>query len=146
MSATIGAIVVALTACASMASVQQMRGQPATGLGGLEIGTSRAEVERHVGAPVRTWTTPAGVEYRLYLYDGGVPPDPAAAFLVPIDVLTLGLPTLLNRVIPETAEERARCLRKVAVSYDQKGVVLGVFLDVGDFAVLPADGKAKQGP
>lgn len=144
--AAAGVIVVALTSCASMSSVQMMRGQPATDLGAVKIGISRAEVERRLGPPVGTWTTAEGVEYRFYHYDGGVPPDPAAVFLVPIDVLTLGLPTLLNRVIPETTEERARRLRKVAVSYDRDGSVLGVFVDVGDFSVLPADGKASPRP
>lgn len=139
-------IVAALTSCASMSSVQMMHGQPATNLGAVKIGTSLADVERLVGAPVRTWTTAEGVEYRLYHYDGGVAPDPAAAFLVPIDVLTLGLPTLLNRVIPETAEDRARRLRTLAVSYDREGKVLGFFVDVGDFSVLPADGKASPRP
>jgi hypothetical protein len=146
VATTSGAIVLAQSACASMSSVQQMRGEPAADLSAVKSGASRGEVEARVGAPVRTWITQEGVEYRLYRYDGGVPPDPAAAFLIPIDVLTLGLPTLLNRVIPEPPEERERRMRTLAVSYDRDGVVLGVFVDVGDFAALPADGKPRPRP
>lgn len=146
VATTAGAIGITLAACASMLSVQQMRGEPAADLSAVRISASRGEVEARVGAPVRKWMTQEGVEYRLYRYDGGVPPDPAAAFLIPIDVLTLGLPNLLGRVIPEPPEERERRMRTLAVSYDRDGVVLGVFVDVGDFTALPTDGKPPPRP
>jgi hypothetical protein len=131
-----------LAGCSSMLSVKMMNGQPGADLSAVRVGATRADVEARLGAPVRTWTTREGVEYWLYRYDGGVPPDPSAAFLVLIDVLTLGLPTALDQAMPETSAEREQRMRWVAVSYDREGVVLGVFVDIGDFTALPADGRS----
>lgn len=131
-----------LAACMSMA---QLHGQPGADLSAVRVGASRAEVEGQVGAPLRQWITTEGVEYRLYRYDWGVPGDPAAIFLVTLEVLTLGLPSLMeaagDKLGLSPKEIDPKRLRNLAVAYDRAGTVLGIFIDVGDFASLPADGR-----
>ena len=129
---------------ASCTTEKMARGEPPQDLSPLKPGISRAEVQALLGSAVRTWRTPAGVEYSFYKYDAGVPGDPAAHFLTLITVLTFGLPELLEAAGAEKSDDvqpkdPAR-FRNVAVSYDSSGRALGIFRDVSDFAVLPADG------
>jgi hypothetical protein len=126
----------ALTGCGSMMSVQMMKGVPGDDLGPVRAASTRQQVEARLGAPVKTWITGGGVEYRLYRYDPGVPPDEAAWLLVPIDVLTLGLPTLIDKATASGPAERERRLRNLAVAYDAAGAVIGVFVGVGAFTAL----------
>jgi hypothetical protein len=127
--------------CESMLSVRQARGEPGDDLGPIRSAATRTDVESRLGPAVRSWTTDLGVEYRLYRYDGGTPPDRGAWLLLPIDVLTLGLPSLLDKTMPDDPLEREARTRTLAVAFDRAGSVLGVFVDVGDFTALPADGR-----
>ena len=63
--------------------------------------------------------------------------------LVPIDVFTLGLSALRTRMEPSDDADRQRRMRNLALSYDAAGKVLGVFVVVGDFTVLPDDGRPR---
>jgi hypothetical protein len=88
------------------------------------------------------------VDYRLYRYDAGVEPSAGGAGLVIfMDVITLGLFEVI-----ESASDKGWNIRGekkqplMAVSYDLQGIVLGVFKDVGEFAELPADGRAPAAP
>ncbi len=137
------AAVLALGGCESMMSVKMMKGEAGDDLGPVRAAGTREQVEARLGAPVKTWLTGNGVEYRLYRYDPGVPPDEAAWLLVPIDVLTLGLPTWIEKAAPPSPADRERRLRNLAVSYDPTGAVLGVFVDVSAFTALPDDGKPR---
>lgn len=120
------------------------RGTPGTDLSGLGSGLSREQVEARLGAPARQWTTSAGVEYRMYRYDRGLAPNPAdAAAIGFMDAISLGLVEFFWKLEPpgDSKPDHPRRIANIAVSYDQAGVALGVFVDVGEFADLPADGR-----
>lgn len=123
------------------------RGTPGIDLGSIRPGARRADVEAVVGSPARRWTTAAGVEYCIYNVDRGIPPNMAdAAAIAFLDIATLGLWEVLEAFDPsEPKPGSPRRTKKVAVSYDVAGIVLGVFMDVGDFDELPVDGRVPAG-
>lgn len=141
----LGCAIVPLVAALPGCAVSTLaRGTPGTDLSRLRAGMARSEVENLLGAPTRSWTTPAGVEYRLYRYDRGLAPNPADAAAVGFfDVISLGLWELFWELDPPAdmqPEDRSRSAY-AAVSYDAQGTAVGVFLDVGEFDTLPDDGR-----
>jgi hypothetical protein len=109
----------------------------------VRVGVTRSEVELRLGSPVRQWTTPSAIEYRMYRYDAGVPGSSAnATAMVLGEISTLGLLELILRIPPQSqASTDPSRMRNVAVAYDQSGIVVGVFVDVGDLEQLPENGK-----
>lgn len=122
------------------------QGVPGTDLGGVRAGATRSDIETLLGPPERRWTTPAGVEYRVYRYDAGAPGGALAAMpLVLGEIATLGLLELIVKIGPlESPAANPSRWRRLAVAFDGDGVVLGVFVDVDDFAVLPDDGRPRR--
>lgn len=136
---------VSLAAALSAGCVTQRmaRGIPHEDLSAIRPGATLAEVEARLGPPVRRWSTPTGVEYRVYKYDAGVPPEPAAHLLTLISVLTFGLlEAALATDDQAPSKDDPNRFGNIAVSYSDTGVVLGVFVGAGDFDRLPATGSA----
>jgi len=131
----------ALGACAvSRAS----RGFPGTDLSEVRGGRTRAQIEAVLGAPLREWSTPAGVRYRMYRYDAGQPGnrDTAAAILF-FDLISLGLVEVFVATgVEDFDDPPERRMRNLAVSYGPDEVAIGVFEDVTEFERLPEDGMA----
>jgi hypothetical protein len=122
--------------------VSALKGKPGLDTTAIKVGMSKAEVERILGSPVHDWVTSAGVVYRVYAYDAGVPPSMGdATGHVFMDGATLGVWELLG-AIKEFPECRKR--EQMAVSYDVNGTVIGIFDHFADFEVLPADGRAEK--
>lgn len=132
-----------LSACAVQKAAQGVAG---TDLTVIRAGAARSDIEALLGQPERQWATPAGITYRVYRYDVGVPGGAMNAMpLVFGEIATLGLlEVIVKAVPPEPAVVDPRRWRRVAVAYDADGVVVGVFIDVDDFAVLPDDGRPRK--
>jgi hypothetical protein len=122
------------------------RAQPPQDISAVAPGTTRAQVEALLGKPKREWTTPLGVRYGLYHYDGGARADPSMHLLSLITVLTFGMPELFiaSDKDPRGEPGSPERARNVAVSFDANDVVIGVFRDISEFAALPADGVVPQ--
>lgn len=140
-----GLMALSLGGCA----VQKLaRGTPGIDLRSIGPGSRRADVEAVLGSPWRRWTTPVGVAYCMYVYDAGIPGSMAdAAAYAFFDIVSLGLFEVFAATDPtfEAQPGNPRRIGKLAVSYDDAGIVLGVFPDIGDFAELPPDGRAPAG-
>ncbi len=120
-----------------------MSGEPGVDVSLVTPGATRATVESKLGSPVRSWVSEHGVGYSLYQFDIGVPPNAwTTAANVVMDIATVGF----WEVAWETEEHLKQSDRKsgrVVVSFDEKGVVLGLF---DEFDVLPDDGRSDQRP
>ena len=126
-----------------------LESDPGTDLSSVKAGATREQVEALVGAPQREWPTRTGVRYCLYRYDPGFGPHlPGAATMLFMDAASLGMWELIT--INSSPEEfrGPRQYALMAVSYDSKNVVVGVFRDVGEFTAFPEDGRpvAATGP
>lgn len=118
-------------------------GRPGVNLSQVVPGSTRAQVEAVLGAPVREWTTPVGIRYRLYSYDAGVPPNPDQAVLAGIfDVLMLGSLSAAA-ALDDRGGLGPSQQSLLAVSYGADDRVKGVFKDITEFSPLPDDGLAR---
>ena len=130
-----------LTACAVN---RAMEGQPGADVSAVRAGITRTEVEESLGSPLREWTTVEGVHYRVYAYDGGIPPGASnASTILFLDVISAGLAELFLQLDPHSLHG-PRKVRRMAVAYDRDEQVIGVFDDVGDFDVLPDNGGSAR--
>jgi len=119
-------------------------GRPGVDISQIVPGVSRAQVEAIVGTPVREWTTTVGVQYRLYRYDAGVPPDPESAALFGIfDVMSLGIWSIASSNDPDAVLPPSK-QAWLAVSYESDDRVRGVFAKVTEFSPLPEDGRSRS--
>jgi len=125
--------------------VQTVSSEPGIDVSSIRPGVSREQVEKVVGAPLKQWTTSQGVRYSLYRYYGGMQPNAVSAGVVGFaDVISLGMFELIN-LNPGQRDQFLQDLKKypfMAVSYDPHDVVIGVFPDIDEFAMLPSDGRA----
>lgn len=122
-----------------------MQSEPGTDISTVRPGSERRAVEALLGAPLREWTTNAAIHYCVYAYDGGRPAsvsDASAIFF--LDVISLGLSELFISLDDDFAARPRKEIR-LAVAYTPDEEVLGVFDDVGDFDILPADGVKTAG-
>jgi hypothetical protein len=141
-------VVVFLPCLHGCAVVRAAHGIEGADISAVRVGVTRAEVELRLGSPVRQWTTSSAIEYRMYRYDAGVPGSSAnATAMVLGEISTLGLLELIVRIPPppQAGTDPSR-LRNIAVAYDQSGIAVGVFIDVGDLEQLPEDGKRSNPP
>lgn len=133
-----------LSGCIAHSALQ---GEPGLDLSPIRTGVTRAEVEAVVGETEREWTTSVGVRYRVYAYDAGVPPSSFNAFKgVLAELMTLGLIEVMAAADPEklkNAAEFQHLIRDLAVAYDSEDRVIGVFPNVDNTTVLPADGRPQ---
>ena len=69
-----------------------LSGKEEPNLGAIQVGSTRGEIELHLGSPVKTTTLPDGKRVDIYEYEIGDEPSPGrAAFHGAMDVLTIGL-------------------------------------------------------
>jgi hypothetical protein len=122
-----------------------VRTEPGLDLSSLKPGATREQVESVVGKPTREWSAAPGVTYRVYQYYGGRQVDmDAATFVAFFDVVSLGLYEVFYQFDPTTKALMAKSGKKyplMAVSYDERDVVIGVFTEIDQFTALPADGR-----
>jgi len=135
---------IGISACTVMQALERV---PGTDLSGVKVGATREQVEAVLGSARREWVTRAGVRYCLYRYDAGIEPSPAhVTGAVLVEIATLGLSEVIVTTGPESKAFRSRRkFPQIAVSYDSKQIVLGVFDDAGEFAAFPDDGRAPAG-
>jgi hypothetical protein len=120
-------------------------GDPGTDLRAVAPGENRARLEALLGPPLRSWTTPAGIEYRIYRYDAGRPGSTADAIAFALmDIGTMGAWEVMGQLAPpyDLSPDHPRRFRNLAIAYDRDGRAVGVFFDVGDLQVLPDDGHS----
>jgi hypothetical protein len=138
-----GLLVGLIAGLAGCSVADSMSGEPGVDVSLVTPGATHATVESKLGSPVRSWVSEHGVGYSLYQFDIGVPPNAwTTAANVVMDIATAGF----WEVAWETEEHLKQSDRKsgrVLVSFDEKGVVLGLF---DEFDVLPADGRSDQRP
>jgi len=129
---------------------EALRTEPGVDVTTVRPGATREQVEKLLGPPVKTWKTTAGVEYRVYRYYAGKEASALAATeSILLNIATLGVMELLYEADPETRKAVSDSGRKeavLAVSYDARGVALGVFSEFSEFRPLPADGRSVQAP
>ena len=131
----------ALTACAS-AHILSDKGKD---LSAVQAGATLGEVEGILGESPRTWTLPGGVTYRVYNYRAE-PTAKSKVKAITFDVFLWGLPSLLDPRA-ETMERTGLVVRRaaqIAISFDDRDIVLGVFPDFHDFDEIPSDGQSKN--
>jgi len=124
------------------------KGQPGKDISTLKPSLSRSEAEAILGPPLREWTTPMNIRYRIYRYDAGVPPSgtgESVAFVAFMDVITLGLfefyeATGVTDLTKPSKDSSMRVWRQIAIAYDANERIEGLFDNFGDLDVLPADG------
>jgi hypothetical protein len=112
------ALLIALTGCSvGMA----MSGKPDPNLGAFGVGSSRGQVEMHIGSPTTSTTLPDGTRMDLYSYEIGNTPSPGRAIGHGVmDVLTLGL----WEVIGTPIEAWTGQTHSLAVTYDASDRVI----------------------
>ena len=142
------ALLLSLLVAASVSGclfVHTLSSEPGIDISSIKPGISRAQVEKVVGAPLKEWTSSLGVRFSLYRYYGGVEPSAVGAGLVGfLDIISLGL-FELTWLSDKDRESFTKAQEKhpfMAVSYDAQDIVIGVFPDIGEFALLPADGRS----
>jgi hypothetical protein len=120
-------------------------GDPGADIGSVAPGENRARLEERLGPPVRSWTTRAGIEYRVYRYDAGRPGSAANAIAFALmDIGTMGAWEVMGYLapLPDVSPDHPARFKNLAVAYDRDGRAVGVFVDVGDLEVLPEDGRS----
>jgi hypothetical protein len=120
-------------------------GDPGADIRSVAPGESRKRLEELLGPPVRSWTTSAGIEYRVYRYDAGRPGSAANAITFALmDIGTMGAWEVMGFLAPlsDVSPDHPARFKNLAVAYDRGGRAVGVFVDVGDLDVLPEDGRS----
>jgi hypothetical protein len=122
------------------------RSEPGADLSSVRTGATREQVEAALGQPVREWTTTQGVRYCMYKYYGGKQADGAGiGATVFMNIATLGLWEAFVQGDPSMKQSMSDAGKQyplLAVSYDARNMVLGVFSGVDEFTALPPDGRA----
>lgn len=132
-------IVAALQGCAVH---KVWKGEPGDDLSSLRPGMTLDQIEAVVGTSDREWYTSMGVRYRLYRYDAGIPPDKAdAGAILFLDVISLGMMEVINAASDQSFTAEPHEFLDLAVSYDVRGVAIGIFTGVDTTTVLPEDGR-----
>ena len=132
-------IVAALQGCAVH---KVWKGEAGEDLSSLTPGMTMDQIEAVVGTSDREWYTSLGVRYRLYRYDAGIAPDKAdAGAILFLDVISLGMLEVIDAVSGESLMAEPREFHDLAVSYDDRGVAIGIFTGVNTTTVLPEDGR-----
>lgn len=145
------AIILSMASLMGCTSAAALRGEPGMDIGTLKPGMARSEVEAVLGSPLREWTTPSNIRYRIYRYDAGVPPSQSeAATMVFINVISLGLfelyeATGVTDLSHPSKDDMRRVWRQIAISYDADERVVALFHDFSDLDVLPDNGR-PEGP
>lgn len=128
-------LVCSLSGCYAM---KLAKGEKGINVTILQPGVTRAKAETILGHPVRSWAS-AGIRYATYEYYAGTPPRPSdAVAIVFLDLLTLGMPEImdgLGRPLPNIYGIRGR----MVLSYDNRDVTRGIF---DEFVELPPDGQS----
>ena len=130
-------------------TVAVLKGEPGKDVSSIKPGISKQGAEEILGSPMREWITPLDIHYCVYSYDAGIPPSVAdAAAGAFFDISSVGLFELYEATgLTKLHEQHKRMFRvweKIAISYDANDTVVGVFHHLGDFDVLPDDGRAKK--
>lgn len=136
---TLSILIMPLAGCMAASA---LKGKQGVDVSAIKAGISKAEVEEILGPPVRHWKEPSGIGYCLYHYDAGVPKSVGdAAAHAYMDVATLGVWELFGALdaLPEF-----RITEKMAISYDARGMVIGVFDRFNDFDELPLNGDSNE--
>lgn len=140
-------VAMALAACTL---AEALRTEPGVDTAAVRPGATREQVEAVLGPPTKTWKLTTGVEYRVYRYYAGKDASAyAATQSILLNIATLGVLELLYEADADTRKAISDSGKKeavLAVSYDDQGLVLGVFSDFSQFRPLPADGRSVQAP
>ncbi len=92
-------------------------------LGAIKVGTTRGEVEMHLGSPIKSLTSEAGTRVDVYEYEIGN--EPAAGRAIGhgvMDVLTLGLWEVIGTPIEGVQGE----LYNASITYGPDDKVLAI--------------------
>lgn len=129
--------VLSLTGC-TVASA--LKGEAGIDMHSISAGISRAEVEEILGVPIRQWQSSPDTLYCLYRYDAGAPGSKSeAAAHVFMDVISLGAWELFAAL--DEIQLPLHTTEQIAISYDTRNRVTGIFDRFGDFDKLPIDGR-----
>jgi hypothetical protein len=126
-----------------------LKGEPGKDVSSIKSGITKQEAEEILGSPIREWTTPLNIRYYVYSYDAGIPPNlgDAAAFAF-LDIIGAGVLELYEVIgltgLGKTWDRTSRVVENVAISYDANDAIVGVFDHLGDFDVLPDNGRAEK--
>jgi hypothetical protein len=126
-----------------------LKGEPGKDVSSIKSGITKQEAEEILGSPIREWITPLNIHYCVYSYDAGIPPSPgdAAAFAF-LDIIGAGVLELYEAIgltnLGKTWDRTSRVVENVAISYDANDAIVGVFDHLGDFDVLPDNGRAEK--
>lgn len=93
---------------------------------------------------MREWSSPEGIIYRVYNYDGGYKGNVSeASAILFLDIISAGLTEFIILLVPDTFKPKHEKLQ-LAVAYDKQDHVVGVFTDFSDFEELPKNGNPKE--
>lgn len=130
--------------------VAVLKGEPGKNLSALAPGMSKRDADAQLGAPIREWLTPQGIRYGVYRYDAGVPRSYSGAVGVAFFELCSGvviyegieaLASLTDgRSLTKAIMEQERIYRQVAISFNDRGQILGVFDNFNELDWLPDNG------
>ena len=94
-----------------------LSGKEEPDLGAIHVGSTRGEIELHLGSPVKTTTFPDGKRVDIYEYEiGNEPSAGRAAMHGAMDVLTIGLWEIIGTPVEGLQGEKHR----IAITYDSK--------------------------
>jgi len=131
-----------------VAAVATFKGEPGKDISSVRPGISKQEAENVLGSPMREWITPQGIHYCVYSYDAGIPPSVGDAIIFAIaGIISAGLYDLYDAtglINTSKLKEGDRVIENIAISYDANDTVVGVFHHLGDFDVLPDDGRSEK--
>lgn len=116
------------------------KGEKGVDVSSIQPDVTRANAEAILGPPVRGWTSPTGIRYATYTYDAGVPPNmkKATAFAV-FNLMFFFLPEIVEPQRKNPLWYPTHIVERVAISYDDRDVILGIFDEFDD---LPPDGRS----
>lgn len=153
VSSAVSVVVIACSfswALGGCAVVRLARGAPGVDLSVLSAGVDRETVEIRLREPMRVWETSKDVVYGWYLYDGGVTPDKAQAFVTAVvDLVAVFVPELALAMHDVDTRGGLRMFHHydiMAVAYDPNGLVVGWFPGAGEYSALPEDGVPAVAP
>lgn len=100
-----------------------MSGSDEPDLGAIQVGSTRGEVEMHLGSPDKSTTLDDGYRLDTYIYEVGNEPSAGrAAFHGCMDVLTLGGWELIGTPVEGFQGEK----RKVTLKYNEENKVVAI--------------------
>lgn len=151
-AAAMALFLIALPQLHGCTTAAALRGEAGKDISAIKPGVTRSAAEELLGLPLREWTTPANIRYRVYRYDAGVPPSrsDAGAYIF-LNIISAGLFELYEAtgatdLSKPSADDSRRVWRQVAIAYDPGDRIVGVFDNFGDLDVLPDDGRPPAPP